>query len=167
MGRRRRTAGIQHRERATSEALNRRIGEQSPSSGLPDWRLLAIGGVLLIGTLVVILVLIMGSGANPNSGTALPDDGQLHTAIGVDCRDPGQQNDSTNCGTDPYSSLPAASGPHWDPSGIANWGVYSTPQPETQLIHNLEHGGIVIWYDPELDQAQIDDLTSYVNAQVV
>ena len=41
--------------------------------------------------------------------------------------------------------------------------MYSTPQPETQLIHNLEHGGIVIWYDPEaLDDASIESLTSYV-----
>jgi hypothetical protein len=45
--------------------------------------------------------------------------------------------------------------------------VYSTPQPETQVIHNLEHGGIVIWYDPEqLDASGIDTLTQYVNSQV-
>jgi hypothetical protein len=45
--------------------------------------------------------------------------------------------------------------------------VYSTPQPEGQLIHNLEHGGIVIWYDPErVDAAGIDTLTQYVNSQV-
>ena len=44
--------------------------------------------------------------------------------------------------------------------------MYSTPQPETQLIHNLEHGGVVIWYDPAaLDAESIDALTSYVNTQ--
>jgi hypothetical protein len=45
--------------------------------------------------------------------------------------------------------------------------VYATPQNETQLVHNLEHGGIVIWYDPaQLDAEQISQLTSYVEAQV-
>ena len=49
---------------------------------------------------------------------------------------------------------------------MANWGVYSTPQNETQVIHNLEHGGIVVWYDPaRLDQDGIDALTQYVNGQ--
>jgi len=161
MGRRRRTAGIQHRERASSEALSRRVGEQSSGGGLPDWRLLAIGGVLLIGTLVVILVLIMGSAPNPDAGTAQPDAGQTHVETG-DCR-----ADPANCGgtSNPYTSLPATSGPHW--ATPANWGVYSTPQAESQVIHNLEHGGIVIWYDPEaLDLEQIGELASYVEAQL-
>ena len=163
----RRTSGIQRRERASAEALGRRIDERHASSALPDWRLLLIGGVVVVGILILALVLIFGGGPNPDAGVRNPDDGTIHTAVGADCRDPAQQNDSTNCGTSPYSTVPATSGPHWDPSGIANWGVYSTPQPETQVIHNLEHGGIVIWYDPEaVDADGIDALTSYVNAQV-
>jgi hypothetical protein len=159
----RRTSGIQRRERASNEALNRRLNESS-GSGLPDWRLLAIGGVLLAGALIVVLVLIFGGGSNPNAGVIQPDDGNAHVAVGTDCRAAPQSH--ANCGTDPYSSLPATSGPHWDPSGIANWGVYTTPQPETQLIHNLEHGGIVIWYDPErLDADGIETLENFVNAQ--
>jgi len=35
------------------------------------------------------------------------------------------------------------------------------------VIHNLEHGGIVIWYDPDvLDDAQVAELASYVQGQV-
>ena len=52
------------------------------------------------------------------------------------------------------------------PARWRNWGVYSTPQPETQLIHSLEHGGVVIWYDAEaLDAASVDALATYVNTQ--
>ena len=169
MTKRRRTSGIQRRERASSEALNRRIDAAASGGGpsLPDWRLLAIGGVLLIGVILIVLVVILGSEPDPNVGVTQPDDGGAHVSPGVDCRNPAQQNASTNCGTDPYSSIPATSGPHWDPSGIANWGVYSTPQPETQLIHNLEHGGIVIWYDPDaVTDAEVDEIASYVEGQV-
>ena len=61
---------------------------------------------------------------------------------------------------DPYSSLPAASGPHWDPSA-SQLGRVLHPQPESQLIHNLEHGGIVIWYDAERSTPEsIDALTA-------
>jgi Protein of unknown function (DUF3105) len=158
----RRTAGIQRRERASAEALGRRLDAPQAGSSLPDWRLLLIGGVVVVGILILALVLLFGGAPNPNAGVQHPDAGTTHVSPGVDCRSPGAP-----CGADPYSSLPGTSGPHWDPSGIANWGVYSTPQPETQVIHNLEHGGIVVWYDPErLDAEGIDALTSYVNAQV-
>jgi hypothetical protein len=156
----RRTSGIQRRERASSEALNRRLNEANRGS-LPDWRLLAIGGVLLAGALIVVLVLIFGGGTSPNAGVVQPDDGTQHVTVGTSCRTP-----AAPCGADPYSSLPATSGPHWDPSGIANWGVYTTPQNESQLVHSLEHGGIVIWYDPErLDADGIATLEDYVDAQ--
>jgi hypothetical protein len=162
----RRTSGVQRRERASSDALNRRLDDR-PSSPLADWRILAIGGVLIVGAIIVVLVVLFGSGPNPNEGRAQPDDGRSHVTVGIDCRRPAGAEEQRECGEEPYSSVPAASGPHWDPSGIAQWGVYSSPQVETQLIHNLEHGGIVIWYDPStLNADQVAELTRYVTAQV-
>jgi Protein of unknown function (DUF3105) len=162
MAKRRRTSGIQ-RQRASAEAMNRRIN-QGGGAALPDWRLLLIGGVLVVGVLLLALVLLFGGGPAPNVGVQHPDDGNAHVPVGTDCRAAPESH--PNCGTNPYSSLPATSGPHWDPSGIANWGVYTTPQPETQLIHNLEHGGIVIWYDPAaLSAEDVDALASDVESQ--
>jgi len=155
----RRTSGIQRRERASADALNRRLDEGS-GSALPDWRLLAIGGVLLAGVLVVVLVLLLGSGSNPNAGVAQADDGATHVSDGLSCRENPAACDASGS---PYSSLPATSGPHWGTP--ANWGVYTTAANESQLIHNLEHGGIVIWYDPSLDAASVDTLVRYVETQ--
>ena len=157
----RRTTGIQRRERASADALNRRIDEPSGVS-LPDWRLLAIGGVLLVGAVIIGLVLLFGSGPNPDAGVRVSDDGNEHVAPGTTCRSP-----EAPCGPDPYSSTPGTSGPHWDPSALANWGVYTTPQNESQVIHNLEHGGIVIWYDPDaVDDEGVEAMSQYVTAQV-
>ena len=160
----RRTAGIQRRERASSEALNRRLDASGGGGGigpsLPDWRLLAIGGVLLVGVVIIALVVLMGGTPDPNAGTTQRDDGGGHQPDGTTCR-----TAEAPCGADPYSSLPATSGPHWDTP--APWGAYSTPQNESQLIHNLEHGGIVIWYDAQaLESAELEELTSYVEGQV-
>ena len=157
----RRTSGIQRRERASADALNRRIDQPSGVS-LPDWRLLAIGGVLLVGAVIIGLVLLLGSGPNPDAGVRITDDGQTHVSDGVSCRaDPA----SCEVNGDPYSSLPATSGPHW--GSPTNWGVYSTPQNESQVPHNLEHGGIVIWYDPEaVDEEGVEALSQYVTTQV-
>ena len=146
--------------------MSRRLDDSSGPT-LPDWRLLAIGGLLLTGVLVIVLVLLFGSGPSQSVGTIQPNDGQTHVTAGIDCRAPANSSQVSECGgTDPYSSLPGTSGPHWPPDAVANWGVYSTPQPETQVIHNLEHGGIVIWYGDDLAQDQVAELTSYVNTQV-
>lgn len=160
----RRTSGIQRRERASADALNRRIDAPTSGVSLPDWRLLAIGGVLVVGVILIALVLVLGGGPNPSLGVQHADNGNAHVSIGVDCR--SEPRSDPNCGSNPYSSIPGTSGPHWDPSGIAQWGVYSTPQPETQVIHNLEHGGIVIWYDPDRLAADgVETLSQYVTRQ--
>lgn len=134
----------------------------APAAGLPDWRILAIGGVLLAGVILVVLVLLLSSGPSANVGTTLPDDGTTHITDGATCR-----TDPAACGVsgNPYSSTPATSGPHWN--NPADWGVHSQPQNESQVLHNLEHGGIIIWYDPAaLEGGQVDELAQYVTRQV-
>jgi hypothetical protein len=44
-----------------------------------------------------------------------------------------------------YAQLPPTSGPHWN-LPHAGWGVKDTPQDDEKVVHNLEHGGIVINY---------------------
>lgn len=151
----RRTSGIQRRERASADALNRRLNEPQ-GLALPDWRLLAIGGVLLVGVIIIGLALLLGGEPSAGVGEQQPNDGAEHVAVGTVFSEAQR----------PYSSTPGTSGPHWDASGIANWGVYTTPQPEEQLIHNLEHGGIIIWYEPDaLDADEVDELARYVTRQ--
>ena len=150
----RRTSGIQRRERASADALNRRLNEPQ-GLPLPDWRLLAIGGVLVVGVVIIGLVILLGGEPPEGTGTQQPNDGSEHFA-----------QDGTLIPEDqrPYSSTPGTSGIHWPTP--TNWGVYSTPQPEEQLIHNLEHGGIVIWYEADqLDADQVDELAQYVTRQ--
>lgn len=58
---------------------------------------------------------------------------------------------------EPYNSNPPTSGPHY--AAPAGWGSYDTPLPDEQLVHNLEHGGINLFYKPgSVDQATIDAL---------
>lgn len=129
---------------------------------LPDGRLLLIGGVLAVGVSILALVVLLGSGPNPNTGTQQPLDDGPHVTAGASCRaDPA----SCQVTADPYSSLPATSGPHWGSPN--NWGAYTVPQDESQLIHNMEHGGVIVWYDPAQVEADgMSKLTSYVNTQV-
>ncbi len=43
-----------------------------------------------------------------------------------------------------YNSTPPTSGPHYD--NLVAWGVYEEPQRYEHLVHNLEDGGVVVYY---------------------
>jgi hypothetical protein len=67
-------------------------------------------------------------------GTKFPDLGQQHIPEGQRVT---------------YNSNPPTSGSHY--AIPASWGIYSKEPPvDERLVHNLEHGGIIISYKPEL-----------------
>jgi hypothetical protein len=153
----RRTSGIQRRSRASDEAMSRRVGSGRGRS--LDWRLLSIGAILLLGAVVLLLFVLFGRGGDSgggNVGRQQVDDGRNHIAEG------------TSGG--PYTSVPATSGPHWSSADSPGpWGVYpgDQPQPQERMLHNMEHGGIIVWYEPgKVSAADVAALTSYVNQQI-
>jgi hypothetical protein len=58
-----------------------------------------------------------------------------------------------------YPSTPPASGPH--ETTTLPPGVYDSPPPMGPLIHSLEHGGTIVWYDPDAPQADIDRILEF------
>lgn len=58
---------------------------------------------------------------------------------------------------EPYNSSPPTSGPHY--ANPANWGIYDRELEYEALVHNLEHGGIVIGYR-DLDEESVKKLTA-------
>jgi uncharacterized protein DUF3105 len=59
-----------------------------------------------------------------------------------------------------YNSNPPTSGPHYA-ERVANWGSYNEETPQTTLVHNLEHGGVVIHYKGQTED-QVDNIDSFV-----
>jgi hypothetical protein len=64
-----------------------------------------------------------------------------------------------------YPSVPPASGPHAD--GTLPAGVYSTPPPMDLLLHSLEHGAAVVWYDPDAAGPALADLQDFYREPAV
>lgn len=59
-----------------------------------------------------------------------------------------------------YDRLPPDSGPHYN-----HWAPFTTrfyaeeDRPDIQeLVHNLEHGYTIVWYNPEMDSDQVKEL---------
>ena len=60
---------------------------------------------------------------------------------------------------DTYPSTPPASGPHTGAATLPA-GVYDSPPDIGPLIHSLEHGGTVVWYDPDASAGRAADRSS-------
>lgn len=72
-------------------------------------------------------------------------------------QDEGKQHlGSVNEKHAPYATDQPTSGPHF--SQPAAWGVSDVEIPDEQWVHNLEHGGVVVTYKPDLPAKDIDEL---------
>jgi hypothetical protein len=113
---------------------------------------IGVGLLVVVGLTAIALFTFLAPGASATVGVAQAMDGRTHIEEG------------TQGG--PYSSTPAASGPHW-PTPLS-WGVYPDPIPQEPAIHNLEHGGILIWYQADqvspTDVAELAEYTQRWNA---
>ena len=58
-----------------------------------------------------------------------------------------------------YPTFPASSGIHNPTTSI--WGNYRLPVDPRQAVHNLEHGGIAIWYGPDISIADREALDRF------
>lgn len=64
----------------------------------------------------------------------------------------------------PYDSSPPTSGPHYPPPiAPIDPGFYSIAQTPEKVVHNLEHGNIVIWYNPDAPEQIKSDIRAAVN----
>ena len=58
-----------------------------------------------------------------------------------------------------WNSFPPTSGPHFGQWVI--WGEYDEPVRLAQAVHNLEHGGIVMYYGSDVPDEEVTKLRSF------
>jgi hypothetical protein len=66
---------------------------------------------------------------------------------------------------EPYNSSPPTNGPHYE--NPAQAGFYTSALAPEQLVHNLEHGQIVIWYSPDAPDEVKEDIEQVVSDEPI
>lgn len=73
---------------------------------------------------------------------------------------PGDHTAEIDATSDPkWNTDPPTSGPHFNPAAI--FGIYDTPVNIAQAVHNLEHGGVYIFYGDEVPEATVVQLQAF------
>ena len=65
--------------------------------------------------------------------------------------EPGQQHLAVGTVFSNYPTLPPYAGPHWEvPSRC---GIYEQQQPMEAMVHSMEHGVVIFYFQPDLFRA--------------
>jgi len=113
-----------------SRTSSKTIKEKRQVKRQRQHRLWQIGGGLAGVAVLIALGYFVWDVVRPRPGQGIPWQSRTHIQVG----------DSH----EPYNSDPPTSGPH---AGPATAGFHSQPLPDENLVHNLEHGYVVLWYN--------------------
>ncbi|HEY7004164.1 MAG TPA: DUF3105 domain-containing protein [Gaiellaceae bacterium] len=129
--------------------------ESGSSRGVNMW-FVALGAAIIVSVAAVGIALAMregGAKANGPDGPCLrktfPFQGRKH----IQKLPEGFQ----------YNSFPPTSGPHYPPGPKAPvvWNVYDTPLDEVAVVHNLEHGGVVVQYGSDVPPSVVQQIVNW------
>ena len=136
------------------QAPKRRDAPRGPRDPRQTKLLLAgLGGGVLVAVAVVIVVLVAGGGDGKKSS------GPVTVSAGcVEQSFPSMgRNHVLEVKPDfEYNSFPATSGPHYPETAIYN--AYGEPVPQIRLLHNLEHGAVIVQYGDKVAPSAVDEL---------
>jgi hypothetical protein len=129
--------------------------------GFSRGTLAMIALVLFVGAVLVFVTLFLNDGGEDRIETdPLPDEGDEAVLEEVQ-HEPGQSTQHVTAGTEvDYEYMPPSGGPHYD--NWVNGGFYEESPPIGELVHSLEHGAVVVWYDPDEVTPQVaESLTAF------
>jgi hypothetical protein len=64
-----------------------------------------------------------------------------------------------------WKTFPPSAGSHY--RLWATWGFYTKPVNPRQVVHNEEHGGVVLWWGPKVPASTVAELRSFYDQQPV
>ncbi|HEY3922641.1 MAG TPA: DUF3105 domain-containing protein [Gaiellaceae bacterium] len=153
------------------QAPKRRVDTRKRSGGVPPWAWIAGAGVV-----VVIVVVVAVSMSGGGSGTSDAQVAATMRAAGCTFKstppkpakkDPLNYHADVPSLSTPtkglWSTFPPSGGAHY---GLwAVWGFYRDPVNPRQVVHNEEHGAVVLWWGPQVPPATVDKLEAFYQQQ--
>jgi Protein of unknown function (DUF3105) len=125
----------------------------------------AVAGVVIGFAVVAVLLGLIGGSDGPDEAAVRADLEAAGCTLQAVEAQPGRHS-LTADGTAKWNTDPPTSGPHFgfNPNGSVGtviWGDYEEPVQLARIIHNLEHGGVYIFYGDEVSDAVVAELREF------
>lgn len=127
--------------------------------------LYAISGSGIVALVAVVLFVALGGTTGPN----YKEVANLMTAAGCTFSSNktvvpgGKTHISRLKGTFPWTTSPPDGGPHYPLWAV--WGFYTEPVNPRMVVHNEEHGGVIVWWGPQTPQSTVTKLRAFYDEQ--
>jgi hypothetical protein len=125
--------------------------------------LYAVAGAGFLGLVVVVLVIVLTGGASKTNDAAVA---RAMSAAGCTFRTvkayvPKGQGTHVNSLTSDnhWNTNPPSNGQHYPEWAV--WGFYTQPVNPRQVVHNEEHGGVVLWWGSKVSSATVQQLRDF------
>ncbi len=123
--------------------------------------LYGLAGSGALGLVIVVIVIVVAGGSSGSAKAAVQtirDQGCRYRHVPALPRLPHYAT-LTPSPPPQYNSFPPTSGRHY--YQWIRYGAYTTPQPEIRLVHNLEHGAMIVQYGDRVPPAQVAQIRSW------
>ncbi|MEE9198789.1 MAG: DUF3105 domain-containing protein, partial [Dehalococcoidia bacterium] len=129
-----------------------------------------IVGIAFFFVITVIVPALSSAPAEDDSQPTGQTDGTSGTSVSGELNFPsqGREHIPMDKRARSYNSNPPTSGEHWSVPGVAPaaWGIYDQILPDEIIVHNLEHGGVVIHYLPTVAPSTVAQLKEFIQQQL-
>jgi hypothetical protein len=128
--------------------------------------LLLLGGVVAALAVAGVLFAAVGRGGGvPDEAAVRADLEAAGCTLQAVQAEPGRHS-LTEDGTAKWNTDPPTNGPHFGFDAAGNvgtvvWGEYDEPLQLARVIHNLEHGGIYIFYGDGVADSTVEQLRAF------
>jgi Protein of unknown function (DUF3105) len=120
---------------------------------------LATAGIVVLGIVVAVVVFATGG----KSGTASVAEAMQSARCTLKSAPATSRQHVTSLSAKvKYNTTPPSTGSHYYSPAI--WDFYTTPAVPLQVVHNQEHGGVIIWWGDKVPQSTIDQLHAFYNS---
>jgi hypothetical protein len=130
-----------------------------------DRRLLLFvaAGMLAAAAIAAAVYFLRDEVGSADVATAMREAGCTYREIPA--RAPGLHIADADARPEEWTSIPPTSGPHFGTPAIFN--MYDEPIQLARGLHNLEHGGITIYYGDDVPDEQVDELRRFYRGDPV
>ena len=130
---------------------------------------------MLAGAGVVVLAVVLVVIATAGGGDGTPDATKVAAAMraaGCTYKDspgfelkPGVMHVTSLKATVKYRTFPPAAGPHYQTPAV--WDFWTDPVNPLLVVHNEEHGGVILWWGEKVPDTTVEQLRRFYDESPV
>jgi hypothetical protein len=139
-------------------------GKSGTTDNRSKWMLIAFAASGVIGLAVVAGIIALTSGGSGGTAKAadLPSTLQAAGCTFKTVKATSREHVTSLDAKLKYNTTPPTNGKHY--YSPATWGFYGSAANPSQVVHNEEHGGVIIWWGDKVPQATIDELHDFYSS---